>query len=63
MFVDWKSSYTNENRLYVISKALTVAINNYFAENYVCREIEVVIKRIGDRDTIIIKDLENKWYP
>ena len=59
MFVDWKSSYTNENRLDVISKALTVAINNYFAENYVCREIEVVIKRIDDRDTILIKDLEN----
>lgn len=60
MFVDWKSSYTNENRLDVISKALTVAINNYFAENYVCREIEVVIKRIGDRDIALIKDLENK---
>lgn len=60
MFVDWKASYTNENRLDVISKALTVAINNYFAENYVCREIEVVIKRIDDRDTILIKDLENK---
>jgi hypothetical protein len=60
MFVNWKSSYTNENRLDVISKALTVAINNYFAENYVCREIEVVIKRIGDRDIALIKDLENK---
>ena len=60
MFVNWQSSYTNENRLDVISKALTIAINNYFAENYICREIEVVIERIQDRDTVVIKDLENE---
>lgn len=60
MFVDWKSSYTDGNRLDVISKALTIAMNDYFAENYICREIKVVIKRIGDRDTVFIEDLENK---
>lgn len=61
MNIDWKSSYTNENRLDIISRALTVAINNYFAENYICREIRVVIKRIGNRDTVFIEDedLEN----
>ena len=58
MVVDWKSSYTNENRLDVISKALTIAINDYFAENYICREVEVVIERINNRDTVLIKDIE-----
>lgn len=57
MAVDWKSSYTNENRLDVISKALTIAINDYFAENYICREIEIVIERTNNRDTVVVKDM------
>lgn len=58
MNVDWVSSYTDNNRLDVLSKALTIAINNYFSENYVCQEVEVIVQRLNDRDAVFIERID-----
>ena len=58
MNIDWASLYTDNNRLDVLSKALTIALNNYFDENYVCQEVEVLIKRINDRDVVMIERID-----
>lgn len=58
MNVDWDSSYTDNNRLDVLSKALTISLNDYFSENYICQEVEVIVKRVNDRDFVFIERID-----
>lgn len=58
MNIDWASLYTDTNRLDVLSKALTIALNDYFNENYICQEVEVIITRVSDRDIVTIERID-----
>ena len=59
MDVNWLSGYTGNARLDVLAKALTLAINQYFSENYICQEVQVFLeKRHDGRDAVRIERID-----
>jgi hypothetical protein len=46
--IDWLSCYTDDHRFDVLSRALTLVINQYFDQNYISHEVKVSIVRNMD---------------
>jgi hypothetical protein len=60
--VDWLSKYTEDGRLDVLAKAISIAINSYLEQNYVAQEVDVKMYRNIEngesRDTILIERID-----